>query len=86
MIRVALPICLMLSSCSGGSASDAITDFLGTSPKVVGNEVSVQVTNVRSQSDGFPLAEKHCRQYGRAARFSADVSRYSATFDCVKVE
>jgi uncharacterized OsmC-like protein len=50
---------------------------------IIGNEASVQVTNVWNQADAFPLAERHCRKFSRAARlnnFNANI----ANFDCVK--
>jgi hypothetical protein len=81
MKRTAL-VCFLLCGCGNDGT---VSDFLGFNQKVVGNEVSVQVTNVQSQVDAFPIAEKHCRQYGRAARY-ATMSSHNATFDCVKTD
>jgi hypothetical protein len=73
-------VCLMLFGC----ANDANIYGCCIGQRVVGNEVSVQITNVWSQADAFPLAEKHCRQYARAARYNG-MSGHNASFDCVKV-
>jgi hypothetical protein len=56
----------------------------GPAHDVVGNEVSVTVTNVWSAADAFPLADQHCRRFGRAARASG-MRDYVASFDCVKI-
>lgn len=49
---------------------------------VTGNAVSVSVTNVWNQADAMPLADRHCGQYGKAARFSG-MSGNTASFDCI---
>jgi hypothetical protein len=50
---------------------------------VTGNEVSVIVSNVWNEMDAMPLADKHCQQYGRAARLNRfDANK--ASFDCIK--
>lgn len=50
--------------------------------RVVGNEVYVTVTNVWNEMDALPLAEKHCAQYGKAARYARKEGA-KAIFDCV---
>lgn len=50
---------------------------------VTGNEVSVTVNNVWNANQAFPLADKHCHQYGRAARASGHSGDYAFMFDCV---
>ena len=49
---------------------------------VVGNEVSVIVSNVWNQMDALPLADRHCKQYGKAAKFIS-FNEGKANFDCV---
>ncbi len=51
--------------------------------RVVGNNAYVTVSNVWNEMDALPLADKHCAQYGRAARFN-HMERSRAIFDCVK--
>ncbi|HKY80713.1 MAG TPA: hypothetical protein VJM09_04490 [Sphingobium sp.] len=50
--------------------------------QVRGNEVSVIVTNVWNEADALPLADRHCKQYGKAARLSR-FGGYKASFDCI---
>jgi starvation-inducible outer membrane lipoprotein len=52
---------------------------------VTGNEVSVIVSNVWNEMDAMPLADKHCKQYGKAARFRS-IQNYKASFDCIAVQ
>ena len=47
-----------------------------------GNETYVTVSNVWNEGDALPIAEKHCGQFGRSARFK-DFRAHRATFDCV---
>lgn len=51
---------------------------------VTGNEVSVTVNNVWNANQAFPIADKHCHQYGRAARQTI-AKEYAFTFDCVPI-
>ena len=51
--------------------------------RVVGNESYVTVSNVWNEMDALPLADKHCAQYGKSARFT-HMEGYRAIFDCVK--
>ncbi len=51
--------------------------------RVVGNDVYVTVSNVYNEMDALPLADEHCRQYGKSARFS-HMEGIRAIFDCVK--
>jgi hypothetical protein len=49
---------------------------------VTGNEVSVTVNNVWNANQAFPLADEHCKKYGKAARPTI-AKEYAYTFDCV---
>jgi hypothetical protein len=49
---------------------------------VVGNEAYVTVSNVYNEMDALPLAEKHCGQYQKIARFNHMEGR-RAIYDCV---
>lgn len=51
---------------------------------VTGNEVSVTVNNVWNANQAMPLADKHCHQFGKAARPSI-AKEYAFTFDCVPI-
>jgi hypothetical protein len=72
---------IMLAGCSQSDANIYGSPF---GQNIVGNEVSVQITNVWNQADAFPLADRHCRRHGRAARFTA-MHGSVASFDCVKI-
>ncbi len=50
--------------------------------KVVGNDQYVTVSNVWNEMDGLPLAETHCKQYGKSARFKS-MAPYRAIYDCL---
>ena len=62
-----LPLLIALAACA---PSDANIYGGLRGQRVVGNEISVSVTNMWNQTDALPLADQHCRGYGRAARFS----------------
>ncbi|MES2493842.1 MAG: hypothetical protein V4579_11255 [Pseudomonadota bacterium] len=49
---------------------------------ITGNAVSVTVNNVWNANQAFPLADRHCHQYGKAARLSGS-REYAFTFDCL---
>ncbi len=65
-----------------GCSSDArlYPGFFGQN--VVGNETYVTVSNVWNEMDALPLAEKHCAQFGKAARFN-HMEGQRAIFDCL---
>ncbi len=50
--------------------------------KVIGNEAYVSVSNVWNEMDAMPLADKHCHQFGKVARFT-HMKGYRAIYDCV---
>ena len=49
---------------------------------VVGNAVSVIVSNVWNEMDALPLAEKHCQTHGKSARLNRFQDN-KASFDCI---
>ncbi len=70
---------LLLSGCAasekniyGGAVGQGVT----------GNAVSVIVSNVWNEMDALPLADKHCQQYGKAARLN-NFRNNKASFDCI---
>jgi hypothetical protein len=73
-------IALLVAGC-GGSTLDTSRGPNGET--VVGNQVSVQVTNATNQSAAFALAEDYCRKNDRSARFVTQTGA-TAAFDCVK--
>ncbi|SJZ55414.1 hypothetical protein SAMN02745126_01598 [Enhydrobacter aerosaccus] len=75
-------LALLLAGC-GGSNLDTSRGPNGET--IVGNAVSVQITNAANQQAAFSLAEDYCRKSRRAARFVAQTGA-TAAFDCVKVE
>ncbi|MFG1247298.1 hypothetical protein [Xanthobacter flavus] len=73
---------LGLAGCAaGGDAQVYQAGLIGQ--KVVGNEAYVTVWNVWTEMEALPLAEGHCRQYGKIARFNK-MERARAIFDCVR--
>lgn len=75
---------LAIAAALTGCASDANIYPLGLfGQDVVGNATYVSVSNVWNEMDALPLADRHCAQYGKAARFN-HMERFRATFDCVK--
>ena len=75
-------ITLLVAGCSGSNLN---TSRGPNGETIVGNDVSVQVTNATTPTAGFSLAEDYCRKNDRSARF---VSQNGATaaFDCVKAK
>ena len=60
---------LSLSLCSCAAHNDAnYRNLVGLS--VVGDDQQVIVSHVRNKTDGFPLADKHCKQFGKSAQFN----------------
>jgi hypothetical protein len=53
-----------LSLCSCAAHND--TNMVGLT--AVGDDRQVTVSHVRNKTDGFPLADKHCKQFGKSAR------------------
>jgi hypothetical protein len=71
---------LSLSLCSCAAHNDAnYRNLVG--PTVVGDGNAVLVSHVRNQTDGQPLAEKHCKRFGKIARFNR-MEGTRAFFDC----
>ncbi len=82
MKRTILVATLLLAGC-GGSNLDTSRGPNGET--IVGNAVSVQITNAANQQAAFSLAEDYCQKNRRAARFVAQTGT-TAAFDCVKAE
>ena len=81
MKRIVL-IALLVAGCSGSNLN---TSHGPNGETIVGNDVSVQITNAANPSAGFSLAEDYCRKSERSARFVAQNSA-TAAFDCVKAK
>lgn len=76
---LALAISIVAGGCSTGP-----NNIYGccVGQDVVGNSTYVTVSNVYNEMDALPLAEKHCSQFKKTARFSR-MEQYRAIFDCV---
>jgi hypothetical protein len=60
---------LSLSLCSCAAHNDAnYRNLVGLT--VVGDDQQVTVLHVRNKADGLPLADKHCKQFGKSALFN----------------
>jgi hypothetical protein len=84
-MRIALLLSVSLGGCAAtslaGNDAHIYPSLIGQ--RIVGNETYVTVSNVYNELDAFPLAEKHCKQFGKAARFRG-MEPLRAVFDCVK--
>lgn len=83
--RWALLVCssLLLGGCVtdyGGNDAHLYPGLFGQ--KISGNEAYVTISNVWNEMDALPLADRHCSQYGKVAKFSR-MEPYRAIFDCV---
>jgi hypothetical protein len=82
MRAIALLIALSLTGCASRYAGDDANIY--GSPfgqRVVGNDQFVTISNVWNEMDALPLAQQHCRKFGKSARFS-HMEPYRAIFDC----
>ena len=70
---------ISLCSCSAYNDRSAHRNLVG--PTVVGDGNSVLVSHVRNQADGQQLADKHCKRFGKIARFNR-MEGLRAFFDC----
>jgi hypothetical protein len=82
MKRTVLAALLLVAGCSGSNLN---TSRGPNGETIVGNDVSVQITNAANPSAGFSLAEDYCRKNDRSARFVAQNGTTTA-FDCVKAK
>lgn len=72
-------ICLFICACVS-SQNNIYGGLFGQN--VVGNEAYVTVSNVWNEMDALPLADNHCKQYNKVARFNK-MSGHRAIYDCV---
>lgn len=78
MKKVIILIFFFISSCS--SSNNIHGCCIGQ--KVVGNKNYVTVSNVWNEMGALPLAEEHCGQFKKSAKFKK-MEGYRAIFDCV---
>jgi hypothetical protein len=77
-------IAFVLVLLAGCSAQEQAHIYPGLfSQRIVGNDAYVTISNVWNEMDALPLAEQHCRQYNKSARFSQMIGA-RAVYDCVK--
>jgi hypothetical protein len=81
-MKRALLVVLLVAGCSGSNLN---TSHGPNGEVIVGNNVSVQVSNAANQQAAFSLAQDYCQGYRRSARFVAQTGD-TAAFDCVKAE
>lgn len=75
-MRTALLLPLLLAGCAYNVEKTA---------NVTGNEVGVTVNNVWNANQALPIADKHCHQFGKAARLTGSTGEYAFTYDCVAI-
>ena len=70
---------LVITSCAKSDAN-----IYGTliGQRIVGNKNYVTISNVWNEMDALPLAEQHCSNFDRTAKFSR-MEGNRAIFDCV---
>ena len=67
--------------CSCAASPDAKIYPLGFfGQNVVGNETYVTVSNVWNEMDALPLADTHCKKFGKSARFN-HMEQHRAIYD-----
>jgi len=81
MKHALLLVCLSVLAACAKTDANIYGGLVGQ--RVVGNEAYVTVTNVWNEMDALPLAEKHCVQYGKVARYVRKEEGAKAIFDCV---
>lgn len=80
---IAIMLAASLAGCASRIAGDNANIYNSLNgQRIIGNENSVIVSNVWNEMDAFPLAEQHCKKYGRSARFRS-ITGVKAAFDCV---
>jgi hypothetical protein len=77
-----ITLCLAITSMAGCAKDQNNIYGCCLGQGVVGNKNYVTVSNVWNEMDALPLAEKHCSQYGRSAKFQKMLGP-RAVFDCV---
>jgi hypothetical protein len=78
-IFVVLFLPAILCSCTSHNDANIYRSLLGQN--VVGNDQYVTVSNVWNEMDALPLADAHCKQFGKSARFNR-MEGHRAIFDC----
>ena len=68
IIFAATAVCVSLCSCAAHNDTNIHGNLVGLA--VVGNDQYATVSHVRNEKDGQRLADKHCKQFGKAAQFS----------------
>jgi hypothetical protein len=79
IIFAAALLSISLCCCSAYNDKSVHRNMVG--PTVVGDGNSVLVSHVRNQKDGQQLAEKHCKRFGKSARFNR-IEGVRAFYDC----
>lgn len=72
-MRLIPVIAILLGGCAYDVAGRA---------NVTGNEVGVTVNNVWNANQALPIADAHCKKFGKAARLQSS-SEYAFHYDCV---
>lgn len=80
-IHAALSLMFVIASCGTNETDRAYP--IGFSQSVTGNAAFVTIGNVWNEGDALPLAETHCKKYGKIAKFSR-MQAHKAIFDCVR--
>jgi hypothetical protein len=68
---------VILGLALGGCASGA---------NITGNAVGVTVNNVWNRNQAFPLADAHCRKFGKVAKPIQGDGEYAFSFECVAAD
>jgi hypothetical protein len=79
IIVAAAVLSISLCGCSAYTDRSIHRNLVG--PTVVGDGNAVLVSHVRNQTDGQPLPKKHCKRFGKIARFNR-MEGTRAFFDC----
>jgi predicted naringenin-chalcone synthase len=78
-IFAAVVLCISLCGCAAQNDRGIHRNLVG--PTVIGDSKSVLVSHAQSEADARRLAEKHCKRFGKSARFNR-MEGVRVFFDC----
>jgi predicted naringenin-chalcone synthase len=79
VIFAAALLSISLCCCAAYSDKSIYRNLIG--PTVIGDGKSVLVSHAQNEAEGQRLAEKHCKRFGKSARFNR-TEGVRAFFDC----
>jgi hypothetical protein len=72
-------VSVALCSCTAHNDAGNYRNLIGLT--ATGDDQQVTISHVRNKTDGFPLADKHCKRFGKSAIFNR-MEGSRAVFNC----